>query len=233
MKSIIKSIIKSRKQRVNKRGFYKTHKNKRGGIGSLKLSSTDKTKIGENIAKLEEINTLNKTAQSQQISVLLDEIKEIINVNTLKNAPIYDIPRPRSADFASSESEPMYDLGDAAESRDEPMYDLGDADKSPIYDLGNADELSTSAQQKRTFTSLVQGVLNSHNIKSKDDLDKYCKGSGRKKLYIEVKAECIKSFPIEKCNVGYFDKWIQGTYHKLLPGFKQYKPSKGRKSIKA
>ena len=225
--------MKSRKQRVNKRGFYKTHKNKRGGVGSLKLSSADKTKIGQNIAKLEEINTLNKTAQSQQISVLLDEIKEIINVNTLKNTPIYDIPRPRSADFASSESEPMYDLGDAAEIREDPTYDLGDADKSPIYDLVNADELSTSAQQKRTFNSLIAEILNSHNIKTKDDLDHYCEGSGRNKLYLEVKDKCLQNFPSVKCNHKDFKAMIRAIYEKKLIGYKLYKPRNGRKSIKA
>ncbi len=149
---------------------------------------------------------------------MVKHVSPVYDLGDEGQGPIYDI--------ANTDASPIYDLGD--ETR---IYGLADA--SPIYDLGNADELSTSAQQKRTFTSIVQGVLNSHNIKSKDDLDKYCEGSGRKKLYIEVKAECIKSFPIEKCNVGYFDKWIQGTYHKLLPGFKQYKPSKGRKSVKA
>ena len=221
--------MKSRKQHVKKRGFNKTRANKSGGVGSLKLSSTDKTKIQTNIAKLEEINISNETGRSEEISSLLDGIKKILMVK--HTSPVYDLGDEGQGpiyDIANTDASPIYDLGD--ETR---IYGLADA--SPIYDLGDVDELSTSAQQrqKRTFSSLIQEILNSHNIKSKDDLDKYCEGSGRKKFYQEVKDKCLQIFPSVKCNHKDFNSIIRASYEQKLIGYKLYKPSKRMTSAKA
>ena len=213
--------MKSKKKSSFKK--HKTRSNKKGGIGSFKLLSTDKTKIQANIAKLEEINILNKTYRSEEISTLLDEIKKILIVK--RASPIYNIPRPPSADFASSDDdEPVYTLGHEGS---EAAYDIANTDASPIYDLADDIEIIKDSQQRRTFVSLVKEALDSNNIKNKDDLDKFCEGVGRKRLYAIIKANCLKSFSIEKCNSKHFNYAIQGTYQKLLPGYKQYKPRKG------
>ena len=201
MKSKKKIFQKKHKTRANKKGA-----NKKGGIGSFKLLSTDKTKIQANIAKLEEINTLHKTPQFQQILGLLEEIKDILDQNN-----------------SEKKSSPLWDY---YEMRDPKSIDKFIRDNTDVEPDANLDELVTNSQQRRTFVSLVKEALDSNNIKNKDDLDKFCEGVGRKRLYAIIRANCLKSFSIEKCN-SVFNYSIRGTYQTLLPGYKQYKPRKG------
>ena len=146
--------------------------------------------------------------------------------------PHYDLGRATEEEpqydlgTARQESQTYYDLGKATE-EEQPHYDLGTAtEEEPEYDLGREDDLALDTKQKRTFTSLIKDALDSNNIKNKDDLDKFCEGVGRKRLYNEVKEKCLKYFPTEKCNHKHFIYWIRSIYQNILPGYKRYKPKK-------